>query len=85
VGLVPQNRHFVQVSVSVEDRKEYCTAGSLNLFDFFSAPYRTVPYHTQPSIVLKKYRKINEKRHFILKRLAVLTLIFSDSVNRAVS
>jgi hypothetical protein len=36
------------------------------------------------SIVLKKYRKINEKRHFLLKRLAVFNAIFSDSAKRAV-
>jgi hypothetical protein len=50
------------------------TVGSPFLSEFFSAPYRAVPQQTVYRS--KKYHKINEKRHFLSKRLAFLTLIY---------
>jgi hypothetical protein len=52
-------------------------------FFFRTVPYRTLPYRTvqyrtvpqQTVFRSEKYRKINEKRHFILKCFAFLTLI----------
>jgi hypothetical protein len=53
--------------------------GSPFLTEFSSEPYHTLSYRTVPQQTVyrsKKYCKINEKRHFLSKRLAFFTLIF---------